>query len=928
MTAQRAHYSDLESMTSFAFQGRNIAAADVISLGRFGANQAAALMGDRWYLIPGTNRTNAKFPVITFRNLQGADNTDFHTLSDFTPANGRKRTVVTATRLDGRIEEVNILFSPDAERLLVLMPNEGVLTLRIARPREPLTPGQTDLNGVYTDSIASLKSSGDANYTDANGYVFTLNPLQVRALMELNNAGEFVRMNLFFIPDNSETEGVFQQRVTLYKAKANYSEVLTGFNNFKSPFQTVVDRVLGLITAAIEPLKEQIARLVSGESIAFAMSIQGIPDRSIRNTSDLPQAGVSFTIVLNVRGAVNKSTHDLRITANALPITVVNPGQVLVDGDNDIEVQITDAPNRVAIEAAAGNRHALILQALKGGAVSDPFSIFLYPILPDIPRELEGKSFIASGRLNGRGESAYFDIDPTNTNVGRLQSRPDAHFIAYTSDGRRIDRSFVPPAVFPAFNTHNYLNALLAAQRIATRVDTHYSLEFTGANAPPADTTFLSEWQARVGEYDYYRDTLTLTYEAVGPVTNAINTLGGPAVGRTLPLEIWGRRGTEQECAEATILSIDEVNRKIVCQVKRNAYRASSDGTFPFHSDVFNGSSARFLIAGRAYMTPTTLVYRYNEEAAPVDGVHVADLAFAPNITPNPLSRANAPWFRVVEPHHFNYRNENLSPWEYVNDKMYRSTAPSNVNVFGETVHVPAGTIIDITQSLILQNNPLEIALEAEIDEYIRLKRNPTTFWVHWILQRDGTITFDLRFPNRDLNGTSVDPGRRGRVLFRTRVTRTVQGRAAVFTFTQDYNWFTYEKYHLHKKVPTEDTIRLAVPVVGGTRYPTLVGEPSFSGGRTRIPFKKGLFTISDFKPLSGNRSWAMDHNFDVLFEFFNAFNSRNLSIITQPSKVSNEYAELSTTVNGSASSSGAYGKIKLIGDRKKQADLDNEFPG
>ena len=901
--------TNLQSVTDFAFQGRGLRATDVLDIGLFQRDPLTATHS-QYFLLPGTNVIDAQIPNTPRTPTTPVD----HVIVE----NDTRREVIIQHLVGQvRMDMGAILFSQQAKQVIVLTDfNEIQLTMRITAGR--LTPNQREITATWAANIAQVKYQGDSDFTDIGGFVFDLVDLQVAALFPNGNTVE--GLNLFLLPITSEENHQFRNRIDILLSNTIYIEHPTENQTKKISGRTLLKRVSDLASSLIAPVEEQVLRLIQGENIPFKMTILGIQGIAIESPGDLP---TSFNLLVETQGANEQGDDPVIVTLGGLVLNIldingnaidqsINP-VVLEPGTSTISVGFRNANDLATVIANAERDLYFNLQMLKGVADSDMFHRSLVRQQSTIPRGAVGTAFVESAVKDSSGD--YNFISPTSNfnevpTIGLFATANDP-FIGYTAGGAKIQHtSNRVAAMGPIPTADRSFAQLLTSSRTGA-----------GLNLPtaPSDSVFAAEWQNRIGDYDFYVDNLNISYiAAADPLINVAN---GINVGDTLPVDIGG---VGRECFDASVLSIDTRNRLINVRLRRNEYRAASNRRHPYRTPATGGLGLIFRIPGQVYVTRVgpQLVW-WGSPTVPDNAIKIADVAMT--VGNRTVGGVTQPYplithYRTVDIFRENYRNKNTISWEWVNNTTYRTTAPGFANVGGKEVHVAQGTTIEIDDHATDIKNEITAANGGV---------TAGTTWVFWNIDEDGTITPSAQFPNRDINGSSIRPGRGARTILQTRIVRTIvdlRRGTTTEVFTQDYNWFPDYKYNTEKRVPTEDFLRLAGPAAGSSRYPTLVGEPSFSGGVTRVPFKRGLFTISDFAALNGSQ--VMDHNFEVIFELFNAFSSRSLSITNQPSVVANEYVEYSTMIGNSRSSSGAYGKIRLIGDRRHQADLDNEFPG
>ena len=516
---------------------------------------------------------------------------------------------------------------------------------------------------------------------------------------------------------------------------------------------------------------------------AFRMTIEAI-SASIVTTDDIPNNTQTFQVAIDVRGTDNLPTGDFSITLSALALTLVDGAPTLEEGANVIAVRIANETAYLTTVRAANQRGELQLQARIGAGGSQVNSeIYSRPVRPiqdDIPDRLRGRDYVDSGlTVANTGAPDYMEVNSGNLNEIQLNATTTNPIVAHAADGTRVvwgAASTLTVAIPSAYHANRDLYA--AAGPTAP----------TGTNRRPADLTRRTEWEHRAGDSDYYVDTLQLNYSTT--LTPAINTNpGGIAVGSTVPMRMAPGTGSDIECVDVTILSIDTRNRFMIVALRRNAYiRAGALTGFAANTQPIREaitSAKRFLIPARVFLSRAGLATEFDPDAAvPAGSVHIADIA---------MDSQGVRFYRMVDfPRITEFKN--TCRWDYVADTAYRMANEGIVNVLGEEIHIPRGTQATL----------------ADAQDFLSRSRVRNGFYdVYLYVRQNGERYFDMQIPNKVAGVGYRHPRDISLCLLQMRVEQAGSTGSLTYTIVRDYNHYPWHRFNSEVKVSPVKSIKI-----------------------------------------------------------------------------------------------------------------------
>ena len=514
--------------------------------------------------------------------------------------------------------------------------------------------------------------------------------------------------------------------------------------------------------------------------------------------------------------------------------------------------------------------------------------------------------------------------------VGTTLSR-DAHLISGRTTGRSSAPKFLTP--LPGTATEGRIGVSVGGATPLVFSDgenTHsldsvqrFDVSFTnmltlmGSYATNGITNSLARGVdgRRVGDIDYVLGS-TLTFSNM--TSSQYGAFNAP-VGSSY---IMGTAGTTREFFMATVIRNDTRTRTMEFSLDRGGYYlgiidkltdrislgttlhryftawlfVSPDGTrtasalSPIIASSLPAYSAADGAANRYWKNPAGKWWRADAATSSwieTNDVLLGDAAFesaavppATSATVNVIGYRHADFLREAE-------NFNKLVWELLpGNTEYRCVNGGRVNVFGDWVTVPKGTVISVPDLRGVANQPLI--------------SDGTSRVVYFYITRSGVIRGRLHNPTITPIGRK-DPYENDRCILEG----IVQNNRGTHTFVQAGNYFPYQKYHDTEMIPLTNTIE-ATTLSGSTRIdqhdypvaPTGVrvapnadygGLRRTGGTRTGVTFPEGYYSTRPAVAMqlvdAGRNSalWEVDSSSEVLavasYEYNGGYNDINAGV-------------------------------------------------
>ena len=671
-----------------------------------------------------------------------------------------------------------LLVRSDKEQIILLTNHDELrVDLKI---RQGISEATISANHVLRpDGLAiNYREVGEDTTNPARvigGYVFNLSATQRDQLFQDRETVPVSHVEMHLVSLPSTTAGRTQQHLSIRIGDVWYEGLNNRVNTGKrvtgaTLFSLIAEKAKPIVDAAAAALQRQIEAIQGGgEEAPFSMEMEGV-STSILTQEDIPGVGVSFNVLIHVNGIRDVPAENIVIRMNGSELTFVNgdADRTLVQGTNTFEVSIPAAAHGNILRNAG---REINFQATKGDARTRILRIPLHEVASSIPERLRGISYLQSG---------FLSIDSVRGDELNISGAEG--MVAFTEDGTSITR--------PAGTSLRYTQAsdLPAAARTIGLALRSAGLTYNAVtNERPSDRVNAAEWDVRVGESDFYKDAVTVTYPA-NHIPAISTDPGGIQVGRTIPVVIGvGTAGRPEntECADATILSIDTRSRTIVMGLKRNAY-IRGDAAVAIRGDVPQrvpiSSINTFLLGARVFMSSTGFSLEFDAEAAVPNGsVHVGDVALW-------AGTSSIPFYRTRR-HGGTQEFKNKVSFERVSNTQFRTGSDAQFSVNGRRHFSRRGAVV-----------------EASAADAVLSTLANNIYDVYWYAsETDRPLTPSLVVPNRSEEGALVFPLHRGTnfgiCVLKTRVSKSGAVGRETYAFISDYNPYPWQRFNSEAKI-------------------------------------------------------------------------------------------------------------------------------
>ena len=779
---------------------------------------------------------------------------------------------IVATNASGEHLNVALLIDPTTELTVLLAPEDSLqLNMHILSGISDRT-----ISANFHANAGHLKVGG--SYVPVGAYEFAIPPTQVANLFP--NRPSVNGMPLLIASLTSVTAGVRAERLGLFFVDIAYASVSAGSRAKLLLVTTLIEKIRAAYLTELQGVENKLQAEIDGISgrgtptaVNFTMDIESL-SIPIRSLADIPPEDTRFNIVLDIRGTQNIPSEGLSVTINGSPLTI--HGAVdYTPGSRAVEVSLSSSSHGNILRSAA-SRMQLEVQAHKGIVYTDRLIIALHEAVSVIPERLQGIPHLTDCRRSARSSAPAFvsrdTVDPTNLTLAAGNSNP---LVGFDSGGNQISHT-----TSIEVDTAD----IAAADLVTVGTFSRNNGSFAIPSDAPTDVTLLQEYLKKIGEKDFYQDTLTIS------VTDQ-NTRTAIAAQGEVILEMGG------EFVDAVFMGTAVTQPNMTFQLKRNYY-TNGDGTTLDQRATRISGTVRIIAKARVVIDRERNSRFLFDRTDPIpEGfIEVATVGVTIERQNNVFAcYRSADVARLLE-------NKNTITWrpDALSSAAIISLSGGVANVFG-------------TEVKILQNLRSFYALDGI--------NTDGDYFVYHYLKEDGTIERTQLEPNYDDDKGSHHPYEAWRCVLRTRMRVTSNGRSR--SRLDDYNHYPWQRFNSEVRIAQIESFldfeAFSRGRVGGgaTAYnPTPAVVSTSRGGTGTCTYD---FATGYYREAPAIQALTRDDNFSNVFDRTSFSNTDRVNHVEFWAQ--NHGA-------GSVAPNGLNVTLQRTGNDARQVELDNLYSG